>query len=270
MLKEFYCNELYVRHAVDDEPGEKQLDFHVHDRCEIYYFVGGNAHSLVEASDYPLRKGSLLIMRPGEAHSIRIFKSETYERYAVNFPISVFDSFDPKRILMRPYIDRELGKGNHFYLPGLEDIFAKMTEEKIDEYTRSVTITTGICRLMEIINKEFDSGKQVKSASPTVAEEAVAYVNANILKDISVTSLADRFYMSKSAFCKLFKEATGASPWNYITAKRLLEAANMISEGATALEASEKCGFGDYSSFYRAYVKRFGTGPKSKAVSRLK
>ena len=264
MLKEFYCKDLYVRYGEDEEPQERQLDFHVHDKCEIYYFVGGNAHSLVEASDYPLRKGSLLIMRPGEAHSIRIFKSETYARYAVNFPISIFDGFDPKRILMRPYMDRELGRRNHFYLPGLEDIFAKMTDERSDEYTRAVTITTGICRLMEIINLEFDSRKQVKSASPTIAEEAVSYVNANILGDISVSTLAERFFMSGPQFCKLFKEATGASPWKYITAKRLLEAGNLIAEGTPAWEAAERCGFGDYSSFYRAYVKRFGTAPKKK------
>ena len=117
---------------------------------------------------------------------------------------------------------------------------------------------------MEIINAEFDSRKQVKSASPTIAEEAVSYVNANILGDISVSTLAERFFMSGPQFCKLFKEATGASPWKYITAKRLLEAGNMIAEGTPAWEAAERCGFGDYSSFYRAYVKRFGTTPKKK------
>ncbi|MCR5584849.1 MAG: AraC family transcriptional regulator [Lachnospiraceae bacterium] len=270
MLKEYRCNELYVRYAVDEDPPERQLNFHVHEVCEIYYFVGGNAHSLVEASDYPLRKGSLLIMRPGEAHSVRIFKAETYARYAVNFPISVFDAFDPKRILMKPYLDRDLGQGNHFYLPGLEDIFAKMIDENLDEYTRSVVITTGICRLMEIINAEFRSGKQVKKASPTVAEQIVAYVNGNILGDISVDLLAERFFMSKSQFCKIFKEATGASPWKYITAKRLLEAGNMIAEGTPAWEAAEKCGFGDYSSFYRAHVKRFGTGPRDKGTLKSK
>ncbi len=92
---------------------------------------------------------------------------------------------------------------------------------------------------------------------------AIAYVNSHIFDELSLTDLSERFFLSKSQFCRKFKEATGATPWGYITEKRLVAAKSMINEGAAAGEAAEKCGFGDYSAFYRAYRKRFNTSPYS-------
>ncbi|MDE7212552.1 MAG: AraC family transcriptional regulator, partial [Lachnospiraceae bacterium] len=54
----------------------------------------------------------------------------------------------------------------------------------------------------------------------------------------------------------------GAAPWEYITIKRLNAAREKMRAGATAQSAGESCGYGDYSAFYRAYVKYFGCAPK--------
>ena len=85
MLKETDLDGLYIRHAIDSVPDSNGAAFHIHDRCELFYFVSGNAQYLVEGSVYPLKRGSLLAMRPGEAHCIRFLSGERYERYAVNF-----------------------------------------------------------------------------------------------------------------------------------------------------------------------------------------
>ncbi len=78
-LKETDRGGLYIRHAVDEAPDNKGIGFHIHDRCEVFLFVSGNAQYLVEGSVYPLERGSLLIMRPGEAHCIRFLSSERDE-----------------------------------------------------------------------------------------------------------------------------------------------------------------------------------------------
>jgi AraC-like DNA-binding protein len=36
-----------------------------------------------------------------------------------------------------------------------------------------------------------------------------------------------------------------------------------MQKGASAMDAALQCGFTDYSSFYRAYVKYAGTSPRS-------
>ena len=82
-----------------------------------------------------------------------------------------------------------------------------------------------------------------------------------LFEDITVEQLSGHFFLSVSQFSRLFKEATGASPWAYITAKRLISAREQLQSGISAKKAAERCGFKDYSVFYRAYVKRFGEKP---------
>ena len=50
--------------------------------------------------------------------------------------------------------------------------------------------------------------------------------------------------------------------YNMNSIKRLTAAREKIRSGEAAQYAAESCGFGDYSTFYRAYVKYFGRSPK--------
>lgn len=261
ILNESDIGGIYIRHAVDESPKASEFNFHVHDRCEIFYFISGNAQYLVEGSVYPLERGSLLIMRPGEAHCTRLLSSERYERYAVNFPLSMFDGFDPRRRLMRAYMDRPLGKGNMFTLEGLEDIFSEMCGCISDEYDRSLLMMTKLLGLIDLIDHEYDRRSDDGDESQTFSERIVRYVNLHLFDRLSVPMLAERFFLSPSQFSRVFKQATGAPPWEYITAKRLFAAREMLMNGTSANKAADACGFGDYSVFYRAYVKRFGISP---------
>lgn len=260
-LHEFTTDNFYIRHAVDDEPNPADFGFHVHDRCEIYYFVAGNAEYLVEGARYPLENGSVMIMSPGEAHCVRILDRSRYERYALNFPLSVFDGFDPQRLLMRPYIDRELGRRNLLQIKGLEPHFAEMCRDDNDQYTRNVVMHTKLAVLLDQINRAFDAHAGTEIQPDTMGAQIVNYVNQHLFGDIRLDDIAAHFYLSRSQLGRIFRKATGAPPWDYISAKRLVAAKALIANGKTARAAAEQCGYHDYSVFYRAYVKRFGCSP---------
>ena len=257
-LRETDRDGLYIRHAVDEKPDNSGVDFHIHDRCEVFYFISGNAQYLVEGSVYPLERGSMMIMRPGEAHCIRFLSSERYERYAVNFPIGLFDSFDPERRLMKPYTDRPLGQQNLCYLPKLESALHELAYYEGDGYGRTLLFTTKLAEIMDKLGRHAD---QMPTAEPALSGQLVRYVNDMLYDDVTAERLAEHFFLSTSQFSRLFKEATGASPWAYITAKRLIRAREFLRGGMSAKKAAESCGFNDYSVFYRAYVKRFGEKP---------
>ena len=201
-------------------------------------------------------------MRPGESHRVRILGTETYERYAMNFPLSVFDGFDPKRILMTPFTARPLGKGNMFRgYDSDKNVFAGMCADDLDDYSRKIKMITSLVIILDRINREYGASVPQYSGDLTAAGRIVGYVNDHLFDSITVEILAEHFYLSKSQFTRIFRQATGAPPWEYIIAKRLIAAKEMISGGESAARAAENCGFGDYSSFYRAYVKRFGCAP---------
>ena len=197
-------------------------------------------------------------MRPGEAHCIHFLSGERYERYAVNFPISLFDSFDPDRRLMLPYMERPLGRQNLYYMPECEAVLQELTGYEGDDYGRTLLFTLRLAEIMDQLCKKTD---RELTAEPTLSEHLVRYVNDMLYEDITVGQLAGHFFLSTSQFSRFFRAATGASPWNYILAKRLIKSRELLQGGESVRKAAEACGFKDYSVFYKAYVKRFGEKP---------
>lgn len=266
-MREFSSEDLYTRYAVDDEPDDGEFAMHVHERCEIFYFVSGNAEYLVEGARYPLESGCILIMRPAESHRAKILGGGKYERYAVNFSASVIDDIDPKRRLLKAFFDRPLGRGNLF-LPtefgdeNIRKIFAEMCK-KCGSYETQVNIKTHLFWLLDRINRAWlKRGSEDYAPPQNISERIVLYVNYHLFEELSVPMLAERFFLSPSQFGRIFKQATGAAPWEYITIKRLAAAREKIRGGEAVQYAAESCGFSDYSTFYRAYVKYFGCSPK--------
>ncbi|MDE6728148.1 MAG: AraC family transcriptional regulator [Oscillospiraceae bacterium] len=266
-MRESSFEGLYARYAVDDDPNDREFAMHVHESCEIFYFVSGNAEYLVEGARYPLESGSILIMRPSESHRAKILGSEKYERYAVNFSVSVIDNIDPERRILKAFFDRPLGRGNLF-LPtefGGEDL-RKIFEEmcrKSNSYETQLNIKTHIFWLLDRINRAWlKRGTEDYAPANNISERIVLYINYHLFEELSVPMLAKHFFLSSSQFSRIFKQATGAAPWEYITIKRLTAARKKIRGGETVQYAAESCGFSDYSTFYRAYVKYFGRSPK--------
>lgn len=271
VLREFRSGGLYTRYAIDNEPDDKNFAMHVHENCEIFYFVSGNAEYLVEGTRYPLESGSILIMRPSESHRTKILDNKKYERYAVNFSVPAIDDIDPEHRLLKAFFDRPIGRGNMF-LPtefgeeNMQEIFAEMCR-KGNRYEMQVNVKTHLFWLLDRINRAWMRRDSAEYAPPqNISERIVLYVNYHLFDEISVPMLAEHFFLSPSQFSRVFRQATGAAPWEYITIKRLTAAREKIRNGERVQYAAESCGFGDYSAFYRAYVKYFGCSPKNDNI----
>ena len=100
------------------------------------------------------------------------------------------------------------------------------------------------------VNEDRDLGSRVAK-----------YLDVNIDRAISLDDLARRFFVSKFYLCRAFKKYNGISVHSYINNKRVMYAKQLIESGESASGAAYKVGFGDYSAFYRAYVKIFGKSP---------
>ncbi len=266
--RDYELGDLYVRHAVDEHPDDGAFSMHIHERCEFFCFVAGKAEYLVEGARYPLEPGDLMIMSPLESHRAKILKDRKYERYVLNFSVSAVEKIDSRHHLLKPFFDRPAGRGNLYKPSELPDVafvqnFRAMCREELDDYGRRIKIMAYLYFWLEQLGEAYTKRGAAKYKPPeSLAEQMVAYVNAHLYSELSVPLLAKQFSLSVSQFGKIFKQATGAAPWEYITIKRLNAAREKMRAGATAQSAGESCGYGDYSAFYRAYVKYFGCAPK--------
>lgn len=274
ILHEFTAEGLYTRYAIDNEPDDRNYTMHVHENCEIFYFVSGNAEYLVEGTRYPLEAGNILIMRPSESHRVKILSSAKYERYAVNFTIPAISNIDPEHKLLKAFFDRPLGRENLFLSMDFEgediqEIFVEMCQ-KSNRYEMQLNVKTHLFWLLDRINRAWMKRDSAEYTPPqNISERIILYVNYHLFDELSVPMLAAHFFLSPSQLSRIFKQSTGAAPWEYITIKRLTAVREKIRSGEPVQHAAESCGFSDYSAFYRAYVKYFGCSPKNDNIRKM-
>ncbi len=204
ILEEFNGEGVYTRYAVDEKPDDSNFTMHVHEQCEIYCFVSGDAEYLVEGARYPLKAGSVLIMRPAESHRVKILGGGKYERYAVNFSPSFTERLDSRRILMSPFYERPLGRGNLYPAAELGGEIPRWFDEMCrggGGYERQLVISTRLFLILEMIYKAYLNRGAAEYAPPTeLSEQIVTYVNAHLFECLAIPALAERFFLSASQF----------------------------------------------------------------------
>lgn len=267
ILKEYWDDELYFHHTIDRFPEDGKFGMHVHNEYELFYFLSGCAKFLIEDSEYQLTPGTLIIVRPMESHRIKILADGAYERMSVHFCQKLIQDIDPDGALLRPFHDRQLGKDN-IYLPEdftdvtPADMFKNMAGYDIDK--RRLNLMIHLLPLLGSIRRAFDRKYSLKAGQSdrSAVHGIIEYINAHLYDNLSLEFLSNRFFISISQLNRIFKSETSSSVWEYILFKRLVAARNLIKNGYPAAEACQKCGFKDYSSFYRSYLKKFGVSPK--------
>ncbi len=266
-MRSFYAysdKDFSVSHTLTEQPDPAEFHMHTHARAEIYYFVRGRGVFRIEGSEYPLESGDLLVMQPAESHLILPSPKYAYERKDVHFSTDILRTIDPDGQLLQPILNRKPGKHNLFknsdFAGGSGHYFERMMSDVGDP---RVNLISGLIPLLnELQHIRLTQGESEDAGSDTTEYRVIRYINKNLSSPISLDDICSKFYLSKTQLCRLFKDATGTTVWKYITTKRLIKARQLIASGEnpTHIYASQ-CGFSDYSSFYRAYVKHFGCAP---------
>ena len=258
----YYDDQISSHYARDINPEPSNFKAHTHERYELYGFLEGIGTYKIEGTQYTLEKGDILIMRPAESHYIDLNGSYPYTRFVINFPIDIFDSIDESRFLVSAYTERTNGQFNlyrstDFKSSSYEFYFRNML---LPSENRRMQLISNLIPLLNEISTAFKE-KRDGTVSETNEYKIVSYINRNLFKQITLDDICREFFISKPQLCRSFKAATGSTVWNYITAKRLVTKKNMIQSGQSPTKVFSECGFSDYSSFYRAYIKKHGVSP---------
>ncbi len=99
----------------------------------------------------------------------------------------------------------------------------------------------------------------------------IAYLHNHYSEKVNYDVLCDTFGYSQSYLKKTFKNATGVSPHTYLLNIRLNSACKLIIDTNLSLaDISQKIGFADFPSFYRAFKKQYSIGPNEYRNDYLK
>lgn len=250
------------------EPYFKSLDFHAHEFYEAYLFLDGNVTYYIEDRVYDLCAGDLLIIPPGQMHRPVIEnENSVYERmvlWANQDYISKKTSNNEKIFPSLSSFNQE--NGYLISLSGDELAFAISLLSRIfgaDEcYQQSLisTFFSHACECHAVLGIEEE---QHQALIPSV----IRYLNDNFTRQLTLDEISAEFFISKFHLSRQFKKHTNSTVYNYILQKRVTLARKLIRQGVNASNASEKCGFLDYSMFYKAFKAKTGTTPREFSKS---
>ncbi len=98
--------------------------------------------------------------------------------------------------------------------------------------------------------------------SPPKLKRVIDFIEANLQESIGLDDLARAAGLSANHFLRVFKLATGETPYHFLRARRLERARQLLSDNAMPLaELALECGFANQAHFTAAFSREVGISP---------
>ena len=270
VYQELEMNSRFVDTHMDISYGDIPVNLHSHNYYEIIYVLSNSGTQyLVGTKRYLLQRGDIIIVPPGIGHK-PLFPPQLAEPYKrivlwistefVEGAKIIYSSYKPAFInqvlLLRT-------AGTHWEFIGKYFHSAlKEAEEKKEGWQFALCGNT--MQLITACMRAFAEPENysMNTEKPELLDEVVSYIESHLHEKISLADTARRFFVSESTIGQTFQKKMHVSFYHYVTQRRLIAAKSMILEESNLDILSEKIGFSDYSTFYRAFKKEFGISPK--------
>ena len=256
-------SEFEIFHYRDPIP--TAIDVHHHDFYEIYFFLEGDVQYWVEGRTYKLSPGEMLLIHPMQLHRA-IFSSErTYERIVLWIDKSYIESLTPDGgVLLSCFEGRQ---ANILQLSPLQrtELISRMNalvrESRSKELGAALAAKGLFLQCMVDISRLYQATGNAVKLTDDLSQKVLAYIGEHFNEPITLESLSREFFVSKYHLSHEFSRATGISVYRFIRLKRLQAARAALLEGVSPSEVCSACGFGDYTSFFRAFKAEYGISP---------
>lgn len=98
----------------------------------------------------------------------------------------------------------------------------------------------------------------------SIIRNVVAYIDFHYFEDISLHILADKFNISRSYLCALFKKEVGITLTDYLHKVRIRNAIFLLNSSNLSMDAiAVACGYTDLNYFIRIFKRQNGISPKA-------
>lgn len=254
---------------------ELHVSLHFHDFYECYLLLSGSISYQIDDATFSMIPGDLLLIGPSQLHRLLLQDPNTpYERIVL--------------WLSRAFVERLSARGadlaSCFFAkrrgayrltsdqrgPITERLFTLLAASNDSAFGQRVLCTALAAELLVLLNRVclVQTGPhqrpdvRVSKFAGTIA----SYLDAHLAEPISLDELAEKVFLSKYHMARAFRKETGVSIYRMLMQKRMIRARDLIREGLPLMAVAEKCGFAEYSGFYKAFRNEYGVSPREYAI----
>ncbi|MCM3783026.1 AraC family transcriptional regulator [Neobacillus mesonae] len=257
----------------ETKPYQHELPDHMHDWHELICVHQGKGKIFIDHMSLDMEPGNLIIIPGNTIHRI--------------FP-------DPDNLLTSSafYISPGLFHGMGSEAASTLQLFERHRQTKIYKRQFSSQELNDVCEMIDHIHSEINSRKPMRTYStllhlqllliyltrlssvteqtpasmsgPDWLTRSLSKIEDELHSRVSLSLLAKDASVSPAHFSRVFKQYTGMTPTDYVTARRIiLSKDKLIHSDDTMAVIAEACGFDSLPHFYRMFKKHTGMTPSS-------
>ncbi|MFD3261261.1 helix-turn-helix domain-containing protein [Paenibacillus lentus] len=253
-----------------------ELPDHLHDRYELVYIHQGRGSFFINNTLYEKKPGDLFVIPGNTIHHALPDRDEPIVSTAVYFAPALFtaSSLDVSYSHLLCY---ELARKRKIFKIELSDELRQVTETALEQINGELTqrhlgyreaVRLLVCHLLLHINRlSMLDWREVSDNSmigPHWIRDALRMIDEHPEHRIGLSQLADKASVSPPHFSRVFKQLTAMNVTDYINAKRIIRAKEMLLQSEDKINVvAERCGFDTPAHFHRVFKALTELTPKT-------
>ncbi len=239
---------------------------HFHEYYEIFISLCNEGKLFVKEKGYSLKFGMVFFLPPMEIHRCFCHGNQDYDRYVIHFTQDFLQSMSTENTDMVSFFN---------FLPLAQQMQSDEIIQTLEQLNRLTQPSSG--EFAADVEQYLDFSKFLLTMARVAEREArlqipaikndqrindiLQYIHKNYAEDITIGTLSDIFFISKSRLSQIFKDATGFSVGNYIVTYRIKRACTLLRRGVSVQSVGEQVGFHNSTHFIKMFKKHTGYSP---------
>ncbi|RXZ82215.1 AraC family transcriptional regulator [Paenibacillaceae bacterium] len=267
--------------------------YHWHQCCEILYVHQGTGQVIVNERTYEIKQGRLFFFQPFQLHRVRadIHADRPYERTIIHFDGGILGTylqpFHTVSQFFRHVCHDKLAETmfelneDEAVIEGALTAFQaslRLRDGQIDQEIEALLLLQLLSRMAEGGNMELQGGGSHHSGGELKLPRGRGYAEAIMLwlgehyhEEFSLERLADSLHLSKYYVSRLFRQETGGTISDYLTARRMKQACQLLqTSGWTIERIGTEVGLPNPSYFCQLFKQFVGVTPHRYRLNRAR
>lgn len=224
---------------------------------KFYFITKGKCRIQIKEQEFIAKAGDWFYIPANMMHGYSTIDGETFEKFWMHFDI--YPNNDIFNTLNLPPLINVSGNREVYRL--FKKFFtvynSKVLCEKIEE--KSVLMAL----ISEYIRIALPEGVAVKSIDDERIDKIIRFINNNLNEKISLSKLAEEFYLHPNHFIRFFKTKIGVTPIHYIKTRKMETAKHLLENSELSItEIIEKIGETNMNNFSKQFKNYYGLSPR--------
>ena len=248
-------------------------DVHIHyDDYEVYYLLEGERYYFIGTKVYHITPGTLLFIKRNVIHKTGLVKEAHHDRILMEISYAllhhIFSTTGEVKLssfFREDCIILALHTEEQHFIKNLLLCISREIQEKKDGWRLLVQSKIAELFIFALRHTDISSASAAPSSKHSChrqTEAIAAYIAEQYDEPLTLSSVAEHFYMNKCYLSRIFKECTGFTVLEYLHTQRIQKARSLLVQNDRNISAvAEAVGYDNLTYFERVFKRYTGISP---------